>query len=106
MTTVLLYHKNGLKRVTKIPVLHVLDPGLCAHLLKWGSPQTLERGATRGVLIESCVFSEIYKSFLNAGKEPWLYHCRDKDRKEIDLLIYEDGALYPPAAIPSSISRC
>ena len=89
------YHNNILKRVTKMPVLHFLDTGLCAYLLKWSSPETLEKGAMSGAFFESYVFSEIYKSWLNAGKTPPIYYYRDKDKREIDLLIYEDGVLYP-----------
>ena len=89
------YYNNLLKRVTKMPLLHFLDTGLCAHLLKWGNPEALERGAMSGAFFESYVFSEIYKSYLNAGKEPSIYYYRDKDKKEIDLIIYENGTLYP-----------
>jgi len=89
------YYNNLLKRVTKMPMLHFLDTGLCAHLLKWGNPEVLERGAMSGAFFESYVFSEIYKSYLNAGKEPSIYYYRDKDKKEIDLIIYENGAIYP-----------
>jgi predicted AAA+ superfamily ATPase len=89
------YYNNLLKRVTKMPMLHFLDTGLCAHLLRWGNPEALERGAMSGAFFESYVFSEIYKSYLNAGKEPPIYYYRDKDKKEIDLLIYENGVLYP-----------
>ncbi len=48
-----------------------------------------------GAFFESFVFSEIYKSYLNAGKEPPIYYYRDKDQKEIDLLICQDGTLFP-----------
>ena len=89
------YHNNILKRVTKMPLLHFLDTGLCAYLLKWSSSETLERGAMSGAFFESYVFSEIYKSWLNAGKVPPVYYYRDKDQKEIDLLILHDGTLYP-----------
>lgn len=44
---------------------------------------------------ESYVFSEIYKSYLNAGKEPPIFYYRDKDRREIDLLLYQNGVLSP-----------
>ena len=89
------YHNNALKRAVKMPLLHMLDTGLCAYLLKWSSAETLETGAMSGAFFESWVFAEIYKSFLNAGKEPPLYYYRDKDRREIDLIIYENGTLYP-----------
>ena len=48
-----------------------------------------------GAFFESYVFSEIYKSWLNVGKEPPIYFYRDKDQKEIDLLILQNGTLYP-----------
>lgn len=89
------YHNNALKRVTKMPLMHFLDTGLCAYLLKWGNPEALEKGAMSGAFFESYVFSEIYKSYLNAGKEPPIFYYRDKDKKEIDLLILQNGTLYP-----------
>ncbi len=89
------YHNNVLKRVTKMPLMHFLDTGLCAYLLRWGSPETLELGAMSGAFFESWVFSEIYKSYLNVGKEAGLYYYRDKEKREIDLLVYENNTLYP-----------
>ena len=89
------YHNNVLKRIVKTPLLHFLDTGLCAYLLKWGNAAILERGAMAGSFFESWVFSEIYKSYLNAAKEPPIFYYRDKDKKEIDLLLHYDGVLYP-----------
>lgn len=89
------YYNNALKRVVKMPLLHFLDTGLAAYLLKWGNPQALEKGAMSGAIFESYVFSEIYKSYLNAGKEPPIFYYRDKDQKEIDLLLYQNGVLSP-----------
>jgi predicted AAA+ superfamily ATPase len=86
---------NVLKRIVKAPRLYFLDTGLCAHLLKWPQPETLEAGPQSGAFFETWVVSEIYKSFLNAGKEPPLYYYRDRDKKEIDLLIHDDSLLHP-----------
>ena len=80
------YHNNALKRVVKMPLLHFLDTGLAAYLLKWGNPEALERGAMSGAFFESYVFSEIYKSYLNAGKEPPVFYYRDKDKKELQSI--------------------
>lgn len=89
------YHNNILKRITKMPLLHFLDTGLAAYLLKWGNPRALENGAMSGAFFESYVFSEIYKSYLNAGRDAPIFYYRDKDQKEIDLLLYENGTLHP-----------
>ncbi len=89
------YFNNALKRVIKAPRMYFLDTGLCAHLTRWSSPETLERGAMDGQFFETWVVSEIYKSYINAGKQPPLYFYRDSNKKEIDLLIYRDGVLTP-----------
>ncbi len=75
------YHNNILKRVVKMPLLHFLDTGLAAYLLKWGNPEALERGAMSGAFFESYVFSEIYKSYLNAGKEPPIFYISGQGSK-------------------------
>lgn len=102
------YANNILKRVVKTPLLHFLDTGLAAYLLKWGSPEVLERGIMSGAFFESYVFSEIYKSYTNAGKEPPIFYYRDKDQKEIDILLYQNGTLSPieikKSAMPSKDS--
>ena len=89
------FHNNALKRIVKMPLIHFLDTGLAAYLLKWGNSEALEKGAMSGAFFESYVFSEIYKSYLNAGKEPPIFYYRDKDKKEIDLLLYQNGTLSP-----------
>lgn len=89
------FYNNALKRVIKAPRMYFSDTGLCAHLMGWGSPQVLENSAMSGEFFENWVVMEIYKSFLNAGERPPLYFYRDSNRKEIDLIIYRDGAAYP-----------
>jgi predicted AAA+ superfamily ATPase len=41
------------------------------------------------------VVAEILKSFLHNGRKAPLYFYRDKDKLEIDLLIFRDGTLHP-----------
>jgi predicted AAA+ superfamily ATPase len=48
-----------------------------------------------GALLENYTVSEIQKSYQNVGKEAFLYYYRDKDAKEIGLLMEGDGQLYP-----------
>ena len=95
VTLVQPYHNNILKRATKMPLLHFMDTGLAAYLLKWTSPETLETGAMSGQFFESYVFSELYKSYLNTGKEPPFFYYRDKEKREIDLLINQNNTLHP-----------
>jgi predicted AAA+ superfamily ATPase len=89
------YHHNVLKRTVKMPLLHFLDTGLCAYLTGWPDPVVLERGAMSGQFFESWVFGELYRSYLNAGRRSPFYYYRDKDKKEIDVLLHESGTLFP-----------
>lgn len=89
------YSNNALKRVIKTPKLYFTDTGLVAYLTKWSSPETLESGAMNGAIFENYVVSEIMKSYYNSGEQPFLYYYRDKDSKEIDVVIESDGQLHP-----------
>ncbi|MCM1494542.1 MAG: ATP-binding protein [Bacteroides sp.] len=89
------YSNNLLKRLVKTPKLYFYDTGLVCYLTKWSSPETLESGAMNGAVLENYVVAEIRKTYLNCGKEPYLYYYRDKDAKEIDLVIEHDGVLNP-----------
>lgn len=89
------YSNNTLKRTIKTPKLYFYDTGLCAYLTKWSNPETLESGAMNGAILENYVVSEIFKSYSNSAKTPFIYYYRDKDMKEIDLILEADGKLCP-----------
>lgn len=90
------YSTNIAKRMIKTPKLYFLDTGLAAYLTKWNTAPVLKNGAMAGAFFESFVISEVIKSYYNKGiVEPPLYFYRDKDMREIDLLIEDGGILYP-----------
>ncbi len=89
------WHSNLSKRLYTTPKLHFLDTGLCAYLTEWSSPATLAAGSMAGAILESYVVGEILKSWWHRGKDPAFHHYRDKDGREIDLLIAHDGRLHP-----------
>jgi len=89
------YYNNVLKRSIKSSKLYFLDTGLCAYLTKWSSPESLEAGAMSGSIFETYVVGEIVKSYINAGKRPPLYFYRDKEKREIDLILYQNNTLSP-----------
>ena len=89
------YSNNLLKRLVKTPKLYFFDTGLVCYLTKWSSPETLECGAMNGAVLENYVVAEIMKTYLNCGREPYMYYYRDKDAKEIDIVLEHDGVLNP-----------
>jgi len=89
------YHTNVSKRLIKSPKLYFFDTGLCSYLTGWSSPETLESGAMSGNILETWILIEILKSYWHNGVKDNFYYYRDKDAKEIDLLILKDGHIYP-----------
>lgn len=89
------YSNNVLKRTIKTPKVYFYDTGLVCYLTKWSSPEVAESGAMNGALLENFTVSEIMKSYQNAGIEPYLYFYRDRDAKEIDVIMEGDGKLCP-----------
>ncbi len=89
------YSNNVLKRTIKTPKVYFYDTGLVCYLTKWSSPEVAESGAMSGALLENFTVSEIMKGYQNAGLEPYLYFYRDRDAKEIDVIMEGDGKLCP-----------
>ena len=89
------FHSNISKRLIKTPKLYFLDTGLAAWLTQWSTPETLEAGAMAGAFFETWVVSEIVKSWWHNGREAPIFYYRDRDGREIDLVIHQDGQLCP-----------
>lgn len=89
------YYGNIEKRLIKSPKLYFVDTGLMAYLTKWFDSSTLSVGNMNGQFFETFIVSEIVKSFSNNGIDPPLYYYRDIEKNEVDLLIEQDGVLYP-----------
>jgi predicted AAA+ superfamily ATPase len=89
------YFNNMTNRIIKTPKVYFLDTGLACHLTKWNTPETLENGAYSGAILETYAVSEILKSYWHNGLSPAIYFYRDKDMREIDVILEENGKLYP-----------
>lgn len=89
------YSNNVLKCTVSTPKLYFYDSGIVCYLTRWSSPETAMEGAMSGALLENYTVAEIIKTYQNAGQEPFLYYYRDKDAREIDLILERDGKLFP-----------
>lgn len=104
------FTSSVLKRAIKTPKVYFRDTGLAAYLTRWLTPETLANGAMSGAFFETFVISEILKSYSNKGIDyrycVSFYRGRDKKKiqndgrekrmeSEIDLIIEENGTLYP-----------
>lgn len=104
------YTPAVLKRAIKTPKVYFRDTGLASYLTRWLTTETLAFGAMNGAMFETYVVSEILKSYANQNIDyrycVSYYRGKDKTRKkvdgvtieeesEIDLIIEENGILYP-----------
>ena len=83
------------KRLIKSPKVYFMDTGLACYLAGWNAPQPLEAGTMSRVMLETFVVTEIVKSWWHNGKSPRISYYRDKDRREIAVILEENGFLHP-----------
>lgn len=96
------YSASVLNRAIKTPKIYFRDTGLACYLTRWLTADTLKCSAVAGNMFETFMVSEILKSYINEGKDYRfnIFYYRGKDKRasgenEIDLIIEEDGVLYP-----------
>jgi len=89
------YFRNVSKRQIKTPKLYFLDTGLVCYLTGWHNAGVASQGAMAGSLLENYVISEIIKSYWHRGHEAPLWFWRTKEGHEVDLIIEDDGKLFP-----------
>lgn len=96
------YSPGALNRAIRTPKIYFRDTGLACYLTRWLTADTLKFSAVAGNLFETFVVSEILKSYANEGKDYKfnIFYYRGKDKRaasenEIDLIIEENGVLYP-----------
>ena len=96
------YSASVLNRAIKTPKIYFRDTGLACYLTRWLTAEALKNSAVAGNMFETFIVSEILKTYSNEGKDYRfsIFYYRGKDKKasgenEIDLIIQENGVLYP-----------
>lgn len=96
------YSANALNRAIKTPKIYFRDTGLACYLTRWLTADALKCSAVAGNMFETFVVSEILKSYINEGRDYkfQIFYYRGKDKNisgenEIDLIVEENGVLYP-----------
>ncbi len=89
------YYTNSTKRLVKTPKMHFMDSGLCAWLAGITTARQLRESPMAGHIVESWVFSQLLRGYANSGRTIRLSYFRDKLGHEVDMLLEENGKLYP-----------
>lgn len=89
------YSNNLMKRAVKTPKVYFNDPGMAAWLGRWTSAASLEAGALSGHILENYVIAQVRMTLQNLGTNANLWFYRDKEKKEVDLLVEQNRVLHP-----------
>lgn len=81
------WFRNRVKRLVKTPKLHFLDSGLLAASVGMTATRVARDRSAFGPLLETFVFSEILRQSEWFPETAGLYHFRDKDQNEVDVVV-------------------
>ena len=87
------WYGNISKRLVKAPKLHFVDTGLACALLGITDEKMLETHPLRGALVESWVAGELLKAQAVRGLRSRIFHWRDQNAAEADLVVDLGGKL-------------
>lgn len=85
------WHSSRTKRLIKTPKVHIIDSGLAAMFHQLAPEQWMTKSQIFGQLLESFVLQQIRVQASWLDRSLSFSHYRDKDQKEVDIVI-EDGS--------------
>jgi hypothetical protein len=89
------WHGNTLKRVSSKPKGYLSDTGLICQGQRVSSPEALAGHPLLGALFETAVVNDIRRQASAMRQAPGFWHWRAAGGAEVDLLLEQDGRLYP-----------
>jgi predicted AAA+ superfamily ATPase len=91
-------------RQIKSPKLYVVDSGLLAFLLKANAGRIEGDAAIAGAVFESYAAMELLRLADLSDSAPSLYHYRDKEGREVDVVIEADSGDVAGVEVKSGVS--
>lgn len=94
ITRVPAWSNNLFARVIKRPKVHIADTGLLTHLIGADERRIEQDLNLGGMLYETFVAIELIKQAAIADERPTVHHFRDRDGREVDLVLeFRDGSI-------------
>ena len=81
------WHVNLGSRQIKSSKTYVVDSGILAHLIGADERRIVDDGAVAGTMLESFVAMELLRQSDWADRPVQLFHYRDKQHREVDVII-------------------
>ncbi len=88
------YIKNRSKRLAvTTPKIHFIDTGLACYLLGIRTQEQLLDSQFFGGLLENMFYIDLCKNAVFSDNEVEMYHFRDHQQKEVDIVLEEPGGM-------------
>ena len=97
------WHTKRLQRLTRSPKAFLADPGMAAHLLNVDPPSLGRDSALVGQMFETFAATELLAHIETAQEEVQMFHLRDRDGKEVDIVLESHGRIVGIEVKSSSI---
>ncbi|MFT5657609.1 MAG: putative AAA+ superfamily ATPase [Gammaproteobacteria bacterium] len=99
------YIKNRSKRLAvTTPKIHFIDTGLACYLLGIRTQQQLLASQFFGGLLENLLYIDLCKNAVVSDHEVEIYHFRDHQQKEVDIVLEEPGGMITGVEIKAAKS--
>ena len=92
------YFANIGKRLVKTPKVYFADTGMLCALVGLKTVEHAAAGPMGGVIFETAVITEVFKTLTHRGEEPRLYFWRTAQGEEVDLVVETGTQLIPVEA--------
>lgn len=89
------WHGNTVKRVSGKRKGYLRDTGVAAWLQRLSSPRALAVSPLHDALFETWVANDIHGQLVQVPGPPRLWHWRTAGGAEVDLILEQDGRLFP-----------
>lgn len=97
------WHTKRLQRLTRSPKAFLADPGMAAHLLNVDAASLGRDSALVGQMFETFAATELLAHIETAQQEVQMFHLRDRDGKEVDIVLESHGRIVGVEVKSSSI---
>lgn len=97
------WHTKRLQRLTRSPKAFLVDPGMAAHLLNVDSVSLGRDSALVGQMFETFAATELLSHFETTQEETQMFHLRDRDGKEVDIVLESHGRIVGVEVKSSSV---
>ncbi|RUA02786.1 MAG: ATP-binding protein [Deltaproteobacteria bacterium] len=89
------FSRNPIKKISGKKKGFFTDTGFACYLQKISSPDVIAGHPMQGRLFETFTVMEIIKHLQRLPIQPSLYHFRSHSGAEVDLILEQNGILYP-----------